>query len=708
MGNFNDLEIEIADGGDDYYRIEFHLDFASSAARGKRVSARLKRTDFDRFDLLNANVNIKDYGTELTELILSQEEPARLVRSAIDESLRQRRKLRIRLYIDNDAKELQRIHWETLRDPSSGSGTWLLANESVLFSRDLGSSQLDEELLLRTREQLRALVVVANPNDIGAGKKYPDLEVIDVDGEIERAKQAMRELHPPDIFVSPKDSANGPFVTLSGLMDKLRTGADPGYDILYLVCHGKIVKGEPRIWLEADDGQSARISAIGDDGLVAKIRNLPPEKKPRLIVLASCESGGSVLSTDGALAALGPLLALEAHIPAVIAMGGSVTVPTIEKLMPRFFQQLAQHGQIDQALAAARGDVASEPDAWMPILYMRLKYGSVWSPGWAKQDSLDEFGCLEGLRDNIEHGTCVPILGPGLLDFFTGPRGSFSQRWAENEGVPHGITPTSLPQVAQYILTKEKDKRRVSRSFTRFVQKIICEEYGEFLPEDCRAAEIDQLLEQVAGLRRKHDEYQDAIYQLAKLPFQIYITTNPDTLLASSLNALRRPPHEVIYPWNHDRRMDVKLYPELYQLDEDYEPNSNEPLLYYLFGRLDYPETLVLTEDEHFDYLLGIYSQTGGFPNAIKRKVNRESLLFLGFSQDDWAFRVMLRSLLAPMEDKPTSEDRLLAASLVGADTRYEDYERMQGYLEQYFMARNIQIFWGNTFDFVRELAKTV
>jgi hypothetical protein len=59
----------------------------------------------------------------------------------------------------------------------------------------------------------------------------------------------------------------------------------------------------------------------------------------------------------------------------VIAMQGFITMATVEKMMPAFFGELLRDGQIDRALAAARGKVRSRADAWMPALYTRLTAG---------------------------------------------------------------------------------------------------------------------------------------------------------------------------------------------------------------------------------------------------------------------------------------------------------------------------------------------
>ena len=60
---------------------------------------------------------------------------------------------------------------------------------------------------------------------------------------------------------------------------------------------------------------------------------------------------------------------------------------TVATLMPRFFQELAADGQIDRALAVARGLVRDRPDAWMPALFLRLRGGRLWdSPAVSSGD----------------------------------------------------------------------------------------------------------------------------------------------------------------------------------------------------------------------------------------------------------------------------------------------------------------------------------
>src|SRR5262249_44145446 len=140
-----------------------------------------------------------------------------------------------------------------------------------------------------------------------------------------------------------------------------------GCDILYLIAHGILHQDEPYIWLEDAAGE---VAVVPGSELVAHIQEL--HERPRLVVLASCQSAGTGTSMDDrALVALGPRLA-EAGIPAVIAMQGTISIHTTGQFMAAFFTELQRDGQIDRAIGVARRMVRQEPDWWMPVLFMRL------------------------------------------------------------------------------------------------------------------------------------------------------------------------------------------------------------------------------------------------------------------------------------------------------------------------------------------------
>ena len=48
-------------------------------------------------------------------------------------------------------------------------------------------------------------------------------------------------------------------------------------------------------------------------------------------------------------------------------------------MLPAFFGELAWDGQVDRAMAVARGAVRERHDGWMPVLYTRLRTGRIFA-----------------------------------------------------------------------------------------------------------------------------------------------------------------------------------------------------------------------------------------------------------------------------------------------------------------------------------------
>ncbi|HEX2806762.1 MAG TPA: CHAT domain-containing protein, partial [Kineosporiaceae bacterium] len=271
-------------------------------------------------------------------------------------------RLRVRLVVGRSATVLHGLRWETLRSPTDRST--LVTNENVLFSRYL-SSQDWRPVGVRPRGDLKALVVVAGPSDLEAIDAGRPLAPVRVEEELARAREGLASL---SLTALPGVAAP----TAANMLDQVRRG----FDVLYLVCHGYMVRDEPVLLLVDEDGHAAPM--LGSE-LISQLRNL--SRLPRLVYLASCQSAGAGAdrcSEDaGVLAALGPRLA-EVGVPAVVAMQGNVSMTTAAAFTQAFFRSLDEDGLVDRATAVARAAVRERPDWWMPALFMRLKSGRLW------------------------------------------------------------------------------------------------------------------------------------------------------------------------------------------------------------------------------------------------------------------------------------------------------------------------------------------
>jgi hypothetical protein len=465
------------------------------------------------------------------------------------------------------------------------------------------------------------------------------------------------------------------------------------YDILYLVCHGALIKEEPWLWLEDEQGKVARTP--GRD-LVTHLKELT--NRPRLIVLASCQSAGK--SAGEALAALGPRLA-EAGVPAVIAMQGNITMDTVAEFMPVFFEELQRDGQIDRAISVARGRVRQRPDYWMPALFMRLKSGRIWYvPGFG--NGHQGFEKWPALLRSIRRGQCTPVLGPGMYEPLLGSLPDIARRWAEAYHYP--MAPherESLPQVAQY-LTINQYRQAPYDELLEYLESYIQERYCKQLPEElCHGrVPLDKLITSVGTWQRETQE-EEPYKVLAELPLPIYVTTSPGNLLSDALREAGKDPQAVLCPWNEY----IEGMESVYTREPDYFPTPERPLVYHLFGHLNEPDSVVLTEDDYFDYLIGVTSNKDLIPSAVRRALADTALLFLGFQMDEWSFRVLFRSILSQQGGGRRDRYAHIAAQIEPEDSRILEPMRARRYLENYFAkGADISLYWGSAEDFLKEL----
>jgi hypothetical protein len=618
--------------------------------------------------------DVDEYGDRLTRALFADADIRSGFESACALAASTQLPLRLRLQIDADAPELHGLRWETVRDLHGNS---LATSEQILLSRYLRSPDW-RRVSLKSESQLRALVVIASPT--GLDQYRPEgvpLQPLDVAAELQRAKDALG-----DIVVT--SLASGGAARLDALTRELRRG----YDIVYLISHGAMVNGEPRLYLENEAGQVAGISGEEIVAELAELRQLPS-----LVVLASCESAGS--GTSGALTALGPLLA-RVGVPTVLAMQGKISVETAQRFMEQFFVELRRDGQLDRAVAVARATVKAQPDAWMPVLFTRLRDGRLWS---TPELTDSRFQPWDALLNKIEEGHCTPVLGPGLIEFLLGSPREVAGRWADRYRFPMALHDRQdLPQVAQFLAVNQEDPDFPRTELRKYLQDEMRDRYGDQLSEEFRGAQLDVLVREVWRQRRERDALEPH-HVLASLPLPIYISTNPDNLLAEALTAVGKAPRVELCCWNDEIEWSAPARGR-----ED-RPDDRRPLVYHLFGQMIRPESLVLTDDDYFDYLIGVTKRDDIIPPAVGSAWSNNALLFLGFQVDDWNFRILFRSIMNQEGRARGKKKPHVAVQIDPEEGGSVDPLRARHYIERYFQDENVNIYWGSTEEFIRELS---
>jgi hypothetical protein len=620
MINFVELEIGLQRIADTIH-VSLRFDRSDSEAD---VSPILGQTAFDFDGLRAAGADRVAYGQLLARGLFADEKVSAGFQKGCAMADTLDMPLRVRVFIDRTAADLHSLWWETLCDPASGK--LLATRQRLLFSRFIATQDW-RPVQLRVREELRALVAIANPANLASfAPGGRPLAPVDVAAESQRATASLGKI--PLTFLAEKGSAN-----LTNIIGKLRDG----YDIFQLVCHGAFIDGEPLLYLEDDAGN---VAVVKGADLVTHLSEL--KQRPRLIVLASCESAGTgaepASADEGVLAALGPRLA-EAGIPAVIAMQGNVTMKTVASFLPVFFQEVQRDGQIDRAMAAARAVVRERSDWWIPVLFLALKRGRIWwyQPGFTgEQPGFDRWASLV---NNIKQGRCTPILGSGLLESYVGSFRDIARQWAQTYLYPMaGEEREELPLVAQYLAVDQGEEAFVRDKFAEALRAGVLRQYRE-IPDDIAKGPLEKLIS-AAGVIRRQQESAEPHAVLAGLDLPVYLTTNPDELLADALRARKKDPCIACCPRGDSGEVSQDEVPDI-------EPNPAAPLVYHLFGHLPDLDSVVLTQDDYFDYLIEVTRNNDIIPTIVRSQLANTALLFLGFQLSDWDFRVFFRSIMS-------------------------------------------------------------
>jgi hypothetical protein len=444
-------------------------------------------------------------------------------------------------------------------------------------------------------------------------------------------------------------------------------------------------------------------------------------QRPRLIVMAACETGGDgVLETDeAALTALGPRLAREG-IPAVLAMQGQISVETANDFMKAFFTALREEEEIDTAVAVARNKVRDRHDWWRPVLYMRSRSGrmSWYKAGFSPGD--DGFN-WNALVNRLQRNTAdiTPFVGAGLSEPLFGSRRRLAQDWSEEEA-DFPLAPRNrddLPQVSQYKAIYN-DRDYLVSEFVLYLCRTIRKRHKRYLTDrhlqtKIKGLDQEELVRFLNELfkavweehnaRNPHDPYR----ALARMNMPIYITTAPSDLLATALKLEGKRPRINYCPWRGDEFYIDALDDDetVDPLEDGEKPTVEEPLVYHLFGGLRDTESLVLTEDDYFDYLIGITRHNELIPTGVRRAMNSQAMLILGLPFDSWESRILFRMLMN-QESARWQKKKNVAAQVAPTKPFVRNDELARNYLETYFGQGSISIFWGKPEDFVRELDK--
>jgi len=297
------------------------------------------------------------------------------------------------------------------------------------------------------------------------------------------------------------------------------------------------------------------------------------------------------------------------------------------------------------------------------------------------------------------------------------------QAWAKYNEFPLADK-SDLSRVAQFLRVDFGRGLEVKQEYLDFLKRYLLQKIGPpqpaapgTTPNISEKELFDMTFSELAirlGYFDPKNEPNNYLHILASLPIPIYLTTSYHSLIEASLEAVGKKPQSWVYQWWDQLRV-PKLQSEYLQSEylpnPEFEPTKDNPLVYHVLGIDAVPDSLVLTEDNYFEFLENVLAdlekpdpnRPGGIPPKVRDALSSSALLLLGYNLYDWDFRAVFRGTIKTLftDRHPPGFMIQLEAESDNSDER----EKVQEYLEGYFFREyNFYIYWGSAQSFSQTL----
>jgi hypothetical protein len=113
----------------------------------------------------------------------------------------------------------------------------------------------------------------------------------------------------------------------------------------------------------------------------------------------------------------------------------------------------------------------------------------------------------------------------------------------------------------------------------------------------------------------------------------------------------------------------------------------------------------VVTEDDHLDYMARISHDHEFFlPVSVNERLASTTLLFLGYRMEDLDLKIIMRGLLTHL-DLQRWNMLHVAVQLESSQRDQAKEKEVIDYFQKYFSDARIDIYWGNTMQFMSDLS---
>jgi hypothetical protein len=319
------------------------------------------------------------------------------------------------------------------------------------------------------------------------------------------------------------------------------------------------------------------------------------------------------------------------------------------------------------------------------------------SDGRQSPDSLQQ-----SIASRIRAGKVVPLISSTVChDAVLGGHAALVEKYRTDIAYPLPRQ-DRLPQMTQYKSVTDDDLAEawdLGLHYVDFIKnhlfdlaeatgaqpEILAEVEEEF--DDLPLGEFASRL----GLPRTDDLLKNPLALLASFRLPIYLTTSFHSFLEQALRAEGVKPRTEVCRWHEGLDSLASAF------DGDYEPGPTEPVVYHLHGYDEYPNSLVLTEDHHLEFLVAVSEHRGKdtdrIPDRIRQALNDSALVLLGYSLRGWDFRSLFWGLIKQRSRQPRS----VAVQL-------QPNRQEQEYLKQYLNKAKFDVVWADTASYLQHL----
>jgi hypothetical protein len=298
-------------------------------------------------------------------------------------------------------------------------------------------------------------------------------------------------------------------------------------------------------------------------------------------------------------------------------------------------------------------------------------------------------------------------------------------RWGKSESVNYPLKDGfQIARVAQYHTLAQQYRVAAKEGYLDFLKKTLMREAYQIEQaagnEEEMAFITELFIEKTLSFShlvheldfpRFENGKEDPLKILAHLPLNIYLTTSYHNFLERELEAADKRPRTRLCFWNIGPD-DVAAQ---FQSSPDDRPSVEEPIVYHLLGLEQYPESMVLSEDDYLNLLWAIArnepgsSHRGGgiIPSYLEAELRDASLLLLGYRLEDWDLRVLFWGMLRSRQE--VRQPRWPSAAIqldLAEQPLIQDEIQAEEYLKKYFNQIKLDVRFGDSDDFVFQLGE--